>query len=89
LKPEIATESHRRVKQSKQTTLDSTPYAPKEKDADVISQASKKAKEIVDAATCTREDDLEFKVAFKLMPSNTAFSRMGAEMQTLGFGTNF
>ncbi len=57
------------VKHFKQATLDGTPQPSKEKHADAIDQAPKKTIEIVDVATCTREDELEFKVAFKLVPS--------------------
>ncbi len=34
----------------------------------------------MDIAACSRDDELEFKVAFKLLPSRTSFSRVTADL---------
>jgi hypothetical protein len=65
------------VKQSKQTTFDNLPEAPKNELA-----VSKPKKQIIitEIKSVTKEDELELKVGFRLLPSKTAFSRLNAEL---------
>jgi hypothetical protein len=66
------------VRQSKQTTLDSLPEAPKKES--VVESAPKKQIVLTEIDTLTREDELVLKVGLKLLPSNTAFSKINAEL---------
>ena len=64
------------IKHSKQTTFDSLPTAkenpskPQNNKRIIISEISNE----------TKEDDLELKVAFRLVPSRTSFSRVFVEL---------
>jgi hypothetical protein len=72
------------VRHSKQSTFDNVSE-PKSEPAKPITNESIKLIEITDITASTKEDELEFKVAFKLLPSRTAFSRLGAELYFDGF----
>jgi hypothetical protein len=64
------------VKQSKQATFDSLPTA-KEKSAKVRNNKQIIVTEIVNKV---KENDLELKVVFRLIPSKAAFSKVFAEL---------
>ncbi len=64
------------IKQSKQTTFDNLPTATEKR-----SQAhNNKQIVITEIANETKEDDLELKVIFRLIPSKTAFSKVFVEL---------
>jgi len=63
------------VRRSKQSTLLDSPEPPKAE-----APRQKKQIEITEMTVSTREDELELKVGFKLMPSRTAFSRVTADL---------
>lgn len=67
------------VKQSKQTTFDSLPTAQKKPSQKVEAYTNK---QIVITEVCNeaKEDDLELKVGFRLIPSRAAFSKIIAEL---------
>jgi hypothetical protein len=76
LRERISTE----VKHSKQTTLSKsieTYYAEPSK---TISSSPKKQIEITEITSSIREDEMALKVAFKLLPSRTFFSKVTADL---------
>lgn len=68
------------VKQSKQSTLDNLPEAPKKESAKAVMHRQKKQIEITDIGSITKEDELDLKVEFKLLPSKASFSKIGADL---------
>jgi hypothetical protein len=68
------------IKYSKQSTLDSPAEPKQEAAAEPVMAEQKKQIEITDLTTSTREDELVLTVGFKLLPSRTAFSRVGADL---------
>jgi len=67
------------IKQSKQTTFDTIP-AVQEKPSPKVEAYSNKQIMIIGVSTQAREDDLELKVGFKLVPSRASFSKIIAEL---------
>lgn len=67
------------IKQSKQTTFDTVP-AVQEKPSSKVEAYSNKQITIIGVSTQAREDDLELKVGFKLVPSRASFSKIIAEL---------
>jgi|SRR5208282_1569164 len=67
------------IKQSKQTTFDTIP-AVQEKPSPKVEAYSNKQITIIGVSTQAREDDLELKVGFKLVPSRASFSKIIAEL---------
>ena len=67
------------IKQSKQTTFDTLP-AVHEKPSPKVEAYSNKQITIIGVSTQAREDDLELKVGFKLVPSRASFSKIIAEL---------
>ena len=68
------------VKYSKQTTLRTLPEVRKEIPTKAVLPEQKKQIEITEISTSTREDELDFKVGFRLLPSRAAFSRVTADL---------
>lgn len=68
------------AKDSKQTTLGSLPQAHKTEPSKVVLPEKKKQIEITEVATSTREDELSVKIAFRLVPSRTFFSRLTSDL---------
>jgi hypothetical protein len=68
------------VKYSKQTTFSSLPEPKKEDQQKAAESKPKKQIEITEISASTREDELAFKVAFKLLPSRTSFSRVTSDL---------
>jgi hypothetical protein len=68
------------VKRSKQTTLNAPPEPREHEPEKAEAPRLKKQIEITELTISTREDELELKVGFKLLPSKTAFSRLTAEL---------
>ncbi len=68
------------IKHSKQTTLGNLREVPKEEPTKTVVPEQKKQIEITEIATSTREDELAFKVGFRLLPSRTAFSRVTSDL---------
>jgi hypothetical protein len=66
------------VEQSKQATFDSLPVA-KEPSQKAEAHTNKQI-EITEVCSETREDDLELKVGFRLLPSKASFSKIIAEL---------
>jgi len=67
------------IKQSKQTTFD-TILAVQENPSPKVEAYSNKQITIIGVSTQAREDDLELKVGFKLVPSRASFSKIIAEL---------
>jgi hypothetical protein len=67
------------VKQSKQTTFDSLPTV-QEKLTQKAEAHSNKQIIITEIGNETKEDDLDLKVVFRLIPSRAAFSKITAEL---------
>jgi len=67
------------VKQSKQTTFDNLPTAG-EKLSQKGEAGTKKQIIIIEICNETREDELDLKVVFRLIPSRAAFSKIIAEV---------
>jgi len=67
------------VKKSKQTTFDSLPTG-QEKPSQKIEASTNKQIVITEICNEAREDDLELKVVFRLIPSRAAFSKIIAEL---------
>jgi hypothetical protein len=63
----------------RQLTLDNLPKLPKEEPAK-ISQKVQKQIFITEISTLTKEDEIEIKVAFKLYPSKTSFSKVKLDL---------
>jgi len=68
------------VKGSKQTTLGNITEIQKNKPEKSAVPSPKKQIEITEIATSPKEDELILEVAFKLVPSRTAFSRVTADL---------
>jgi len=68
------------VKYSRQSTLGDMPETHKAQPAKPAASKPQKKIEITDVNTSTREDDLTLKVAFRLLPSRTAFSRLTVDL---------
>ena len=68
------------VKQSKQTTLDNAPKSPRKEHAEPADPERRKQIVITEIGTVAREDELQLRVGFKLLPSKTAFSRLTAKL---------
>lgn len=68
------------AKQSKQTTLDKLPRAPKRAIAKEADSERKKQIAIAEIDTTTREDELELRVGFRLFPSRSSFSKITVEL---------
>lgn len=68
------------VKNSGQTTLGSLPEPRKVEPARPAPASSGKQIEIKELSISLREDELVLKVAFRLLPSRTAFSRITADL---------
>jgi len=62
------------IKTSKQLTLDKLPVGTKE--STISSITSKKQIVITEISTSTKVDEVSLNVTFKLVPSNTAFSKI-------------
>lgn len=68
------------VKRSKQTTLFSPHEPPKPKCVIAEAHRRKKQIEITEVTASAREDELELRVGFRLVPSRSAFSRVSVEL---------
>jgi hypothetical protein len=68
------------AKQSKQTTLDNLPEAPKKELAKAVVHEQKKQIVITEISSVTKEDELDLKVEFKLLPSKMAFTKLNADL---------
>ena len=68
------------AKQSKQMTLDFQPEAPHKEPAKDVEPEGRKQIEITEIGTVTREDELDLKIGFRLLPSKAAFSKITAEL---------
>lgn len=68
------------TKQSKQTTLDRGLKLPRNEQAEAVDSERKKQIMITEIDIGAGEDELRLKVAFRLMPSKSAFSRLKAEL---------
>ncbi len=68
------------VKYSKQTTLGSLPEKQKPEPSKAVMKKVEKRIEIGEVSTSTREDELALKVAFRLVPSRTFFSRVTSDL---------
>ena len=68
------------LKASKQLTLDSLSATPKKEQDKTNAKIQEKRIVITEIGTLTKEDELVLKIAFKLLPSKTAFSRVKADL---------
>ncbi len=68
------------LKLSKQLTLDNLPDATKNEPAKATGHLQEKQITITEIGTQTKEDELALKVAFKLVPSKTAFSKVQSDL---------
>ena len=68
------------LKVSKQLTLDNLPDASKNKSAKAPVHLQEKRIVITEIGTQTKEDQLALKVAFRLFPSKTAFSKVQSDL---------
>lgn len=68
------------IRYSKQTTLGDTPEMHKVQPAKQAAPKPPKRIEVTDVNTSTREDELVLKVAFRLLPSRNAFSKLTADL---------
>ena len=68
------------IKYSKQTTLGSLPEALKPVPSKTVVPEQKKQMEITQIAISTIEDEMVLKIAFKLSPSRTVFSRVTSDL---------
>ncbi len=68
------------VKYSKQATLSDKPETRKVQPAKPAAPKPPKKIEITDVNTSLREDELVLKIAFRLLPSRTAFSKLTADL---------
>ena len=68
------------LKTSKQLTLDSLSAAPKNEPVKTNAKIQEKRIVITEIGTVTKEDELALKIAFKLLPSKTAFSKVKADL---------
>jgi len=76
LKKKVLTASEQR----KQTTLDHLPEMSKIESAKSAISEQKKQIEITEVKTSTREDELELKVGFRLLPSRSSFSKITSDL---------
>jgi hypothetical protein len=67
------------LKPSKQLTLDNLPNVEKESNV-LSSNTPEKIIVITEISTTTKEDELALKIAFKLIPSKTAFSKVQLDL---------
>jgi len=67
------------AKQSKQQTLDNLQDAPQKPDKAAESDQEKHIV-ITEIGTQTKEDELALKIAFRLLPSKTAFSKVKSDL---------
>jgi len=68
------------AKQSKQKTLDFHPETPRKEPVEAVEPERIKQIVITEIGTVTREDELDLKVGFRLLPSKAAFSKITAEL---------
>jgi hypothetical protein len=68
------------VKHSKQATLDTPSESHRARPAKTVVPEQKKQIEITEISTATREDELVLKIAFRLSPSRTPFSRVTSDL---------
>ena len=68
------------VKYSKQSTFGNLPERLQEEPGKVVVPKQKKQIEITEISAQTREDELAFKVGFRLLPSRTAFCRVTSDL---------
>ncbi len=68
------------VKYSNQSTLDDTPETHKPQPAKPATPKPPKKIEIAEVNTSTRENELVLKIAFRLLPSRTAFSMVTSDL---------
>jgi hypothetical protein len=68
------------AKQSKQQTLDSLQEAPQKESDKVVDSDQKKHIVITEIGIQTKEDELSLTIAFKLLPSKTAFSKVKSDL---------
>jgi hypothetical protein len=68
------------VRYSKQSTLGNATELPKKDSAKSVLPELKKRIEIIEIVTSTREDELAFKIGFRLLPSRTSFSRVASDL---------
>jgi len=68
------------LKAPKQHTLDSLPNAPIKESNKATKPIQEKQIIITEIGAITREDELELKVGFKLVPSKTAFSKLKSDL---------
>jgi hypothetical protein len=68
------------IKHSKQTTLGNPPEVHKKEPAETVVTEQKKQIEIAEISASTREDELVFKVGFRLFPSRNAFCRVTSDL---------
>ncbi len=67
------------LKPSKQLTLDNLPNVAKESNVPASNTPEKRIV-ITEISTATKEDELALKIAFKLIPSKTAFSKVQLDL---------
>ena len=68
------------AKQSKQKTLDFLPEMSQKEPAKAVEPERKRQIVITEIGTVAREDELDLKVGFRLLPSKIAFSKITAEL---------
>lgn len=68
------------AKQPRQKTLDFQPEARHEEPAKAVAPERKKRIVITEIGTVTKEDELDLRVVFRLLPSKAAFSKITAEL---------
>ena len=69
------------IKHSRQTTLSNPPEEHKKDSAKAVTPEQLKKEIIIsEISTSAREDELAFKVGFRLLPSRTAFSRVTSDL---------
>jgi hypothetical protein len=71
---------HADAKHSKQATLDTLTEPHKPEPAKAVLPEQKKQIEITEISIATRDDELVLKIAFRLLPSRTAFSRVTSDL---------
>ncbi|MGD0645320.1 MAG: hypothetical protein ABSA75_10485 [Candidatus Bathyarchaeia archaeon] len=70
----------KKLKAPKQLTLDNLPKAPTKENNKATTTIQEKQIIITEIGTNTKEDELALKVAFKLLPSKTAFSKIKRDL---------
>jgi hypothetical protein len=71
---------HEAATQPKQTTLDDPRYTPQKEPTKETDSDCKKQIAITKIDTATKEEELSFKIQFRLFPSRTYFSKITAEL---------